>query len=266
MDTFWFVFLFVIGLVMGSFYNVVIFRVPEGKSIIKPRSSCGSCGMVLKAADLVPVFSYLFLKGKCRYCKAPISVQYPLVELLSGLMFVVLYLKYGLTLELLFAIFLMSILLTVFFIDLKHQIIPNGLVLTGLIGGAVFFVLRFWYQDAILDGAAWYSPLLAMAVTSGFLFLVGLIGKLIYKQDAMGMGDVKIFLPIGLFLGLKLSIMALIFSIFIGGITGLILIVTKLKERKSQIPFGPFIVAGTFLALLFGQDILTWYLGAFYFG
>lgn len=263
MEIFIILLLFVLGLVMGSFYNVVIFRVPEGKSIVKPRSACGSCGTVLKTWDLIPVFSFLFLKGKCRYCKAKISAQYPLVELLTGFLFVVLYLKFGLTVELFFSAFLMSVLLNVFFIDLKHQIIPNGLVLTGLIGGIAFFVLRFWYKDAILDGAAWYSPLLGMLVTSGFLFLVALLGKVIYKGDAMGMGDVKIFMPIGLFLGFKLGIIALFFSVLIGGLTGLFLILTKLKDRKSQIPFGPFIVAGSFLALLFGQEVLTWYLGTF---
>lgn len=261
MELFIILLLFITGLVMGSFYNVVIFRVPEGKSIVKPRSACGSCGTVLKAVDLIPVFSYIFLKGKCRTCKAKISAQYPLVELLSGLLFVVLYLKFGLTLELLFSIYFMSVLLIVFFIDLKHQIIPNGLVLTGLIGSAVFFVLRFWYKDSILGGAAWYSPLLGMVATSGFLLLIAILGMLIYKGDAMGMGDVKIFLPIGLFLGLRLGIMALIFSVVIGGLSGLFLIITKLKDRKSQIPFGPFIVAGSFLSLMFGQEVLMWYLG-----
>lgn len=263
MELFLILFLFVTGLVMGSFYNVVIFRVPEGKSIVKPRSSCGSCGTVLKAADLIPVFSFLFLRGKCRTCKSKISAQYLLVELLSGLLFVVLYLKFGFTLELFFSIYIMSVLLIVFFIDLKHQIIPNGLVLAGLIGGVVFFALRFWYKDAILAGAAWYSPLLGMAATSGFLFLIALLGMLIYKTDAMGMGDVKIFLPIGLFLGFKLGIMALIFSVVIGGLSGLFLILTKLKDRKSQIPFGPFIVIGSFLSLLCGQEVLMWYLGTF---
>lgn len=255
--------LFLLGLVMGSFYNLVIFRVPEGKSIVKPRSACPGCGTVLSTGDLIPVFSYIFLKGKCRYCKAKISAQYPLVELLTGLLFIVLYLKFGLTPELFFSAFLMSVLLLVFFIDLKHLIIPNGLVLTGLIGGAVFFALRFWYHDAILAGDAWFSPLLGMVVPSGFLLLVALLGMLIYKGDALGMGDVKIFMPIGLFLGLRLSIVALFFSVFIGGITGLFLILTKIKDRKSHIPFGPFIVAGSFLALLFGHEALAWYMGTF---
>jgi leader peptidase (prepilin peptidase)/N-methyltransferase len=252
--------LFIIGAVFGSFYNVVICRVPEGKSIIVPRSSCGSCGSVLKAKDLIPVLSYIMLRGKCRYCKSFISIQYTVVELLSAFLFVTLFIKFCLTIELLFSIYLMSVLLIVFFIDLKHKIIPNGLVIAALAGGAVFFIIRFWYDDVILAGDPWYSPLLGMVVTSSFLLLVALIGMAVYKVDALGMGDVKIFLPIGLFLGLKLGLAALVLSVFLGGFTGLVLLLTKTKTRKSQIPFGPFIVIGTFLSLLFGHDILMWYM------
>ncbi len=261
MDVFFIIFLFMTGLVFGSFFNVVIYRVPENKSIVKPRSACGACGTTLKPADLIPVFSFLLLKGKCRYCKTPISWQYPLVELITGLLFVILFLKFKLSLELLFSIYFVSILLIVFFIDLKHMIIPNGLIILGLAGGFALFTVRFFYNDTILGNAAWYSPLLGMVTTSGFLFLVALLGMLVYKGDAMGMGDVKLYLPIGLFLGMKLGILSLVFSVFIGGITGLFLIMTGLKKRKSQIPFGPFIVAGTFLSLLFGNEILLWYLG-----
>ncbi len=249
------------GLIFGSFYNVVIYRVPLKKSIVSPRSACSSCGTVLAPEDLFPVFSFLFLRGKCRYCKAPISIQYPIVELLTAILFTVLYVKYGLSVEWFFSAFLMSILLIVFFIDLKHMIIPNGLVLTGLAGGVAFFILRLVYTDSILGTAPWYSPLLGMVAASGFLLLVALIGMAIYGGDALGMGDVKIFIPIGLFLGLKLSLISLVFSIFIGGFAGLFLMITGLKSRKSQIPFGPFIVIGTFLAMLFGENILVWYLG-----
>jgi leader peptidase (prepilin peptidase)/N-methyltransferase len=261
MNAFMYILIFTFGIVFGSFFNVVIYRLPEGKSIVTPRSSCGKCGTTLSMKDLVPIFSYIFLKGKCRYCSSKIHIRYPLVELLTGLVFVVLYAKYDLSIEFLFTLYLMCILIIVFFIDLDHMIIPNELVIAGLIGGVVFFVLRFWYNDTLLDGARWYSPILGMVVTSGFLLLVAIIGKLIYGGDAFGMGDVKIFLPIGLILGLKLGIMALVFSIFVGGISGLILIITRKKERKSQIPFGPFIVIGSFLSILFGHGSLSWYIG-----
>lgn len=253
--------IFLTGLVFGSFFNVVICRVPEKKSIIKPRSACPSCGSVLLPKDLIPVLSFLFQKGKCRYCKCPISLQYPIVELAAGLMFIAIYLKYGISPEFFFLCYLMSILLIVFFIDLKHMIIPNGLVLAGIAGGLVFFAIRFFYTDTIIVGEQWYSPLLGMAAVSGFLLLIAVIGMVIYGQDAMGMGDVKIFVPIALFLGFKLSVLALLITIFSGGLTGLFLILTKLKKRKSQIPFGPFIVIGTFISLMFGNNIIEWYLG-----
>jgi leader peptidase (prepilin peptidase)/N-methyltransferase len=253
--------IFITGLVLGSFFNVVICRVPEKKSIVKPRSSCPSCGAVLMPKDLVPVLSFLLQKGKCRYCKNPISPQYPIVELAAGLMFTAIYLKYGISPEFIFAAYLMSILLIVFFIDLKHMIIPNGLVLVGIAGGLAFFAMRFFYNDSILDGEKWYSPLIGIAAVSGFLLLIAVIGMVIYGQDAMGMGDVKIFIPIALFLGFKLSVLTLFLTIFIGGLTGLVLIITKLKKRKSQIPFAPFIVIGTFISLLFGNNIIQWYLG-----
>lgn len=253
--------IFITGLIFGSFFNVVIYRLPEGKSIIAPRSFCPSCGAKLKAYDLIPVFSFIFLRGKCRYCGCKISFRYPLVELVTGVVFVILYIKFGLSVEFIFTVFLMSILLMVFFIDLEHMIIPNELVIAGLIGGIALFVLRFWFDDALVGDSQWYSPILGMLATSGFLLLVALIGLAIYGTDAFGMGDVKIFLPIGLILGLKLSVISLVFSIFIGGITGLFLIITGLKHRKSHIPFGPFIVMGTFLSILFGNEFFAWYVG-----
>lgn len=253
--------IFILGLVLGSFFNVVICRVPEKKSIIKPRSACPSCGTALKPKDLVPVFSFLFQKGRCRYCKSPISMQYLIVELTSGLMFIAVYLRYSITPEFFFLCYLMSILLIVFFIDLKHMIIPNGLVIAGIAGGLIFFVLRFFYVNSITDGESWYSPLLGIAAVSGFLLLVAVIGMAVYGSDALGMGDVKIFIPISLFLGFKLSVLTLFLTIFLGGLTGLFLILTKLKNRKSQIPFAPFIVVGTFISALFGSSIIEWYLG-----
>jgi len=263
MDIFLLILCFIIGAVMGSFYNVVIYRVPEKKSIVKHRSSCGSCGTVLKPVDLVPIFSYLFLRGKCRYCKQRISIQYPFVELITGLLFVLLYFKFSLSIEFLFSAYLVSILIIVFFIDLKHLIIPNGLVIAALIGGLALFVVRFFYTDSIIGNAPWYGSLLGAVIPSGFLLLVAIFGYFAYKGEAMGMGDVKILIPIGLFLGLELSVLALFLSMFVGGITGLILIITGIKDRKSQIPFGPFIVIGSLISILYGNEILAaWYMFA----
>ncbi len=259
MDIFYILIIFVFGIVLGSFFNVVIYRIPEKKSIVKERSSCGSCNEILKPLDLIPIFSYIFLRGKCRYCKQKISLQYPIVELITGVLFVLLYLKFSLTIEFFFSVYMVSILIIVFFIDLKHMIIPNGLVIAALAGALLLYAIRFFYTDSIIGSVIWYSPLLGMVIPAAFLFLVALIGSAAYKGEAMGMGDVKIFIPIGLFLGLKLSVLTLFLSMLVGGLSGVFLIITGIKGRKSPIPFGPYIVIGFIISLLYGNETLAWY-------
>jgi leader peptidase (prepilin peptidase)/N-methyltransferase len=254
---------FILGLCVGSFLNVCIYRIPLEKSIVSPPSSCPGCGNRLKAIDMIPVLSYILLKGKCRNCKAPISIQYPLVELVTGIVWLVTFLRYGLSIETLMLIFLFTILIPVFLIDLVHMIIPNGLVITGLIGGAVFYLYHLFIKPiSLYDSSHWSTPLIGMVSSSGILFLVALLSFVIYKNDGgMGMGDVKIFLPIGLILGWKLSLLTLFASIMFGGITSIVLLILRIKDRKSAIPFGPFIVLATFVCGMFGYNILNWYLG-----
>lgn len=252
---------FIIGLCIGSFLNVCIYRIPLEKSIVFPHSSCPGCGKRLEAIDLLPVLSYIFLKGKCRHCKASISIQYPLVELFTGFIWLLTFLRYGLTIETLALLFLYSLLIPVLFIDLFHMIIPNGLVLTGLIGGLAVLGYHIFVSPVLFfQTQSWFAPLIGMISASGLLFLVALLGLLIYKNDgAMGMGDVKIFLPIGLFLGWKLALLTLFLSIMLGGIISILLLVFHIKDRKSAIPFGPFIVLATMICGLYGHQILEWY-------
>jgi len=256
------VFIFLTGLCTGSFLNVCIYRIPAGKSIISPPSACPECGERIKFSDMIPVVSYILLKGKCRNCKASISLRYPAVELLTAVIWLVTYLRYGLTVETAGLILLFSILIAVFFIDLDHMIIPNGLVLTGLAGGAAVFLYHVFIKPFGLYGStSWYTPLIGMVSSSGILFLIALIGLIIYKNDgAMGIGDVKIFMPIGLFLGWKLSLLTLVLSVFLGGITSLVLLILKIKGRKSTIPFGPFIVTASLFSALYGNELIRWYL------
>ncbi len=252
---------FILGLCVGSFLNVCVYRIPAEKSIVRPPSSCPSCGRKLEAVDLVPVLSYIILKGKCRYCKSPISIQYPFVEFITGVIWLATFLRYGISIETLALIFLFSILIPVFLIDFVHMIIPNGLVLTGLLGGAGFFAYHILIHPiSFFDSSRWYAPLIGMLSASGILFLVALLGLVIYKNDgAMGMGDVKIFLPIGLILGWKLALLTLFLSVMLGGIISIILLIFKIKDRKSAIPFGPFIVMATLICGLYGYPILNWY-------
>ena len=252
---------FVFGLLIGSFLNVCVYRIPRGESMVKPPSHCCECTTKLKAYDMVPVISYVILRGKCRFCGSKIPISYPLVEVLTALAFATLFGKYGLTVDFFSLACLISILVVVFFVDLKHRIIPDELVVFGLGLGVLIAVYNVFYQVKIYGDGNWWNPLLGIAVGSGTLFVIALIGFIVYKtDDAMGMGDVKIFAPIGMFLGWRITGVALFISVLLGGIAGLILIAFRLKKKRDAIPFGPFIVSGTFIAAVWGWDILNWYL------
>jgi leader peptidase (prepilin peptidase)/N-methyltransferase len=253
---------FLLGLCIGSFLNVVIYRVPKELSIAKGRSACPSCGKTLGVWDLIPLFSYLGLKGKCRYCKEKVSPRYILVELITGLTFVAIFLKYGLNLEFFAFSFLISILIAVFFIDLEHMIIPDGLVITGLVGGAAIILYHgLWGFDYYGFGASWWWPLLGMVVCPLILIGIAIMGSLFFGgAEVMGGGDIKIYAPIGIFLGVEMVLVSLFFSFIIGGFVGGILILFKKKQKGAHIPFGPFIVIATFITILFGKEILLLYL------
>jgi len=258
-----YVIIFVFGLVIGSFVNVLICRIPQGKSIISPPSACSSCGSRLSLQDMIPVLSYLILRGKCRHCAGRISARYPLVELITAAIFIALYYKFGLSAPFFAFTYLMAILIAIFFIDIDHRIIPNGLVLAGLAGGLAVFVYNcIRPMPEVFADTKWWTPLAGLLPGTVFLLVVAIVGSVIYKtDDAMGMGDVKLMAPVGLFLGWRLCLIALFISVILGGVLSLLLIVTGIKKRKDTVAFGPFIVAGTFITIMWGWDLLYWYLG-----
>jgi leader peptidase (prepilin peptidase)/N-methyltransferase len=237
-----------LGLCVGSFLNVVIYRLPRGESIVTGRSHCALCGQVIAWYDLIPLLSYLLLGGKCRHCKAAISWRYPLVECLTAGLFLALYWHFGLHPTLLKYLFLTALLVAVTFIDLEHFIIPNGLVLAGVIFGTgiCFFVhdVSFW------------SALLGAVSCSGILFLVALI-----SSGGMGLGDVKLAFVTGLFLGWPQGLVGLLSGVCAGGLLGIVLLATGIKGRKDPVPFGPFIALGAMIALFWGRGILHLLLG-----
>lgn len=255
--------IFVFGLVIGSFINVLIYRIPQGISIVSPPSACRSCGSRLTLRDLIPVLSYLFLRGKCRHCGDRIPARYPLVELITAAIFIALYYKFGLSVPFFAFAYLLTILIAILFIDIDHRIIPNGLVLAGLAGGLAVFVCNcISPMPEVFGDTKWWTPLAGLLPGSVFLLVVAIVGSIIYKtDDAMGMGDVKLMAPIGLFLGWRLCLIALFISVIIGGLLSLLLVVTGLKKRKDTVAFGPFIVAGTFITVMWGWELLYWYLG-----
>lgn len=254
----------IFGIIIGSFLNVCIYRIPQGESIVSPPSHCPSCNTRLKPLDLIPLISYLICCGKCRYCDRKISPRYFLVEILTGIVSLALFYKYGLTVDFAAFLFLMYILLAVFFIDLDHQIIPNELVIVGLLGGVILFAYNLFLPFQIYADHLWWNPLLGLVVGSGFLLGVSLIGLALYKGDeVMGMGDVKLFAPIGLFLGWRMTLLALFASVVLGGMSSLLLILLGKATRKSMIPFGPFIVIGVFITIMWGWDIVRWYVNIY---
>jgi leader peptidase (prepilin peptidase)/N-methyltransferase len=245
-----YLFFFLFGLAAGSFFNVCIHRLPGGKSIVFPPSHCPQCGKRLAARDLVPLFSYLLLRGRCRYCGGGISLRYPVVELITGLVYVSLYSFFGWHLLLLKYLFLASVLIIVTFIDLEHYIIPNKVVLAAFAGGVLINLLA---RDLTPVSAG-----LGIVAAAGFLFLPAVISR-----GGMGGGDIKLAAVIGLFLGWPLGLVAVFLGCCAAGLVGVALLMAKKKGRKDPIPFGPFLALGAFVTVLWGQAVIQWYMSFF---
>jgi len=257
---------FILGLTVGSFLNCVIYRLKTGQNFLKGHSSCPHCLHQLKWYDLIPVLSFILLKGKCRYCKKPISWQYPLVELITGLLFLQIFnfqfswtLSGGLSVGLLFNEFsifnflnliyywlIVSLLIVIFVYDLKWYVIPDKIVYP-----AIIIALIFNFQFSIFK----FSILSALGTSIFFLAIF-----LISRGKWLGFGDVKLAFFMGLFLGFPDILVALFLAFLIGAMIGLGLIIFKKKGLKSEIPFGPFLITGTLIALFWGNQIINWYL------
>jgi leader peptidase (prepilin peptidase)/N-methyltransferase len=241
---------FFLGLVLGSFLNVCIYRLPRGKSVVFPPSHCTACGSKIGARDLIPLLSYLLLKGRCRACGGTISPSYPLIELLTGLLFAAAYAHTGLTALLLKQLFLIAVLIVVSFIDLKYLIIPDRIILFSLACG---LLLNLFIRDLSL-----LSAVLGLAGATAFLLVPALI-----SPGGMGGGDIKLAAVIGFFLGWPNGLLAVFLGCLLGAVTGIALVLARVKGRKDAIPLGPYLAAGTMLAMFFGSRLLAWYLGLY---
>ena len=261
MQTFITLYIAAFGLIIGSFLNVCIYRIPSKQSIISPPSHCTRCDTRLKAWDLIPVFSWILLRGKCRYCGARVSARYPIVEGLTSLVFVLLYFRFSISVELLAAIVLSILLICEAFVDFDLKIIPNEFIIAGMLSGAALFVYNLFYQVDMYGDRVWYNPIIGIVSGAGTLLLVAVVGSVVYKTDAMGMGDVKLLAVIGLFLGWRLTLVALLLSVILAAIVSFVLILSKKVNGKSEVPFGPFIAIGTFIAMLYGWNIIEFYMG-----
>jgi leader peptidase (prepilin peptidase)/N-methyltransferase len=245
--------IFILGLIVGSFSNVCIYRIPRIESIIYPASHCPKCHSNISPGDNIPLLSYILLKGRCRHCKSKISIQYPIVELLTGLIYLIIYLVYGFSVQTLIYIILSSALIIIAFVDLNEQIVPDVISLPGTATG---FILSFFVPYISFINSA-----LGVAAGGGIILVIALGGSAIFKKEAMGGGDVKLAAMIGAFLGLRYIVISLFLGFFLGALVGIFLIMSKIKSRKDVVPFGPFIVLGSFITLLWGDKIISWYLG-----
>lgn len=247
----------VLGLIIGSFLNVCIYRMPRGCSIIFPYSKCPSCDMPIRAIDNVPIISYILLGGKCRYCKARISFRYPAVEALNAALYAAVLYRYGMGWHLPVYLAFVSALVVITFIDLEFQIIPDRITLGGipaaLLAGA--FLLPDPMSRAELLGAK--ASVIGAASGFGLFYAVALLSR-----GGMGGGDIKLMAMIGGLMGWKAVLMTTLLGSFTGSVLGIFLMLFRGKGRKTKIPFGPFLALGALIALLFGEEILRWYLRA----
>ncbi len=221
--------IFVLGLIVGSFSNVCIYRIPRNESMIYPASHCTKCRSSIKPIDNIPLLSYILLKGKCRNCGSKIPIQYPVVESLTGIIYIFIFLIYGLTLQWLIYIILSSALIIIAFIDLNEQIVPDIISLPGI---AIGLILSFFGPYI-----SFINSFLGVVVGGGIIFIIGLAGSVIFKKEAMGGGDVKLAAMIGAFLGWKYTIISLFLGFCLGALVGIFLILSKIKSKEDMVPF-----------------------------
>lgn len=249
--------LFVIGLPIGSFLNVVIWRLPRGESVILPSSHCPKCNAKIKPCDNIPIISYIVLGGKCRNCKEKIAIKYPVVEFITALSFCLAWFFGNRSLDffLLFGIVYSGIGIAITIIDIDHRIIPDELSIGGLVVGLALspFVV------GNISGLLWSA--IGALVGATLIFLIRVLGGIIFKKEAMGFGDVKLMAMIGAFVGWDGVLLTVFLASLFGAIGGIIAMIISKETRKERlIPFGPFLILGGYISLFWGGSIIAMYL------
>ncbi len=253
-----FILVFIVGLAIGSFLNVLIYRLPREKKFVFGRSYCPSCQKPIKFYDNIPVLSYLILAGKCRSCKAKISLRYPLVELLNGLAYLFFFFQYGVSYNFLIFSFLSSALIVIFFVDIDFQIIPDLITFPGMVLGLAVSLLP--------GGIGIVNSLIGLVVGGGVLYLIAILGDWLFKKESMGGGDIKMTAMLGAFLGWQKVVLIFFAGAFIGLFVSIIMMIVSKKVRSTRvIPFGPFLAAAAMIAIIYGDSIISFYLNNFLF-
>jgi leader peptidase (prepilin peptidase) / N-methyltransferase len=243
------IFLTCVGAAVGSFLNVLIFRIPEGQSIVLPSSHCQKCGHAVRVYDNIPIISYLILRGKCRDCHEKISLQYPIVEAITAIMSLLLFLKFGLSLKYLFSFIFTCALIVITFIDLRHQIIPDVISLPGI---PVFFLLAVLFMNLTV-----WESLLGILIGGGCLFAIAFLYEIITKREGMGGGDIKLLAMLGAFLGWKSLFFILFVSSLLGAVVGVSAMIMKGQDMKYAVPFGPSLSIAAVAYLFVGADVMN---------
>ena len=238
---------------IGSFLNVCILRLPKGESIVTPGSHCPQCGKPIRFYDNIPLLSYILLGGKCRFCKTTISLQYPLIEGITALSSLLLFMKFGPSSSYLLYFSFVAALIVITVIDLFHQIIPDVISIPGIGVGLL--------SSFILPQITFLNSLLGVLLGGGSLLIVATLYQWLFKREGMGGGDVKLLAMIGAFLGWKAVILTILLSSLIGSITGIAIMIMQGRDFKYAIPFGPFLSLGAVISLIYGEWIIGWYFG-----
>jgi len=247
------IFIFIIGSLIGSFFNVCIYRLPRGESIVFPRSHCAHCNHIIYWFDNIPFLSYLILRGKCRFCARPILFRYFLVEFLTAAILLVFYVFFGFTPKFFIMSLFAGALIISTFIDFEYQVIPDIITIPGIFIGLLASFLFPSILGMAKPSAAFLNSILGIIAGGGSIYAMGIFGKLIFKKEAMGGGDVKLMAMIGAFVGWKLALLIFFLAPFFGAVIG---IIVKIKEKKDIIPYGPYLSIATVIAILWGGRIL----------
>ncbi len=260
------IFIFILGLIVGSFLNVCIVRLPQEKSIVFPGSHCTKCKKPIAWHDNIPLVSYILLGGKCRFCKEKFSFLYFFVELVTGIVFLLFYLYFGLTLVLIPYLFMVSCFIVATIVDFQHRIIPDEISVGGMCFGVLFSLLIPAMHGLSADTTQPIAiflvhlkslgvSLLGVLIGGGSIYLMGILGDFLFKKESMGGGDIKLLAMIGAFLGWQMAILTFFIAPFFGAVFG---IIEKIRTKDTAIAYGPFLALAAIICLFFGDALIAW--------
>ncbi len=242
---------FILGTIFGSFLTVCVHRVPKGQSVVAPRSACPHCGRQIYWYDNVPIFSFLWLRGRCRACHTRIPLRYPIIELANGVGYLLVVWRFGFTWPTIVYAGLVSVFLVVSWIDWDHKIIPDAITLPGIVVGFLCATL--------LLPTGWINSLVGILVGGGLLLVLAWVSPFLFGKEGMGGGDIKFLAMVGAFLGWQQALLTLMVGSVVGAVVGIALLATKVLQRGQYIPFGPYLALGGLIAILWGPELWHWY-------